>query len=270
MPLYRADPKDGVAWVTGASSGIGRAVALALAREGYTVAATARTEEKLASLAEEASGLAGRVLPFRGDVTNDAVMAALVERIEKEAGRIVLAVFNAGNYLPTKGERLDVANFRNSFDINVLGVINGLVPVVERMRASGRGQVAIVASVTAYFGWPASAAYGATKAALNNIAEGLKYDFDKLNIRIQVMNPGFVDTPLTKKNKFNMPSVMPVDRAAKRIVGALRSGGFETTFPRRFTWLLKLLRILPQPLRYWYINRVTGWGKRPIATGKRN
>jgi NAD(P)-dependent dehydrogenase (short-subunit alcohol dehydrogenase family) len=269
MPLYRANPRDGVAWVTGASSGIGRALALELARRGYTVAATARTEERLATLAEEAAGLSGRVLPFPCDVTQADDMAALVARMEAEAGPVVLGVFNAGNYLPIKGERLDIANFRNSFDINVLGVVNGLVPVVETMQSRGRGQIAIVASVTAYFGWPTAAAYGATKAALNNMAESLKYDFDKLGIRIQVINPGFVDTPLTKKNDFDMPAIMPVEKAVARLADALETCGFETTFPRRFTWALKLLRILPQPLRFWFINRISGWHKRPISRGKR-
>lgn len=270
MPLYRASPRDGIAWVTGASSGIGRALSLELARRGYTVAATARTEEKLNSLAQEASGLAGRVVPFACDVTQAAAMAALVGRIEAEAGPIVLAVFNAGNYLPAKGGRLEVGNFRNSYEINVFGVIHGLVPLVEQMRARGSGQIAIVASVTAYFGWPTAGAYGATKAALNNMAEALKYDLDRLNIRIQIINPGFVSTPLTGKNDFRMPAVMPVERAVTRLADALERGGFETTFPRRLTWLLKFLRILPQPVRFWFINRVTGWDKRPMPGARRS
>lgn len=269
MPLYRADPRDGVAWVTGASTGIGRALALRLAGEGYTVAATARSAENLASLAEEASGLTGRVVAFPGDVTDEQAMAALVERIERNAGDIVLAVFNAGTYLATRGERLNLPNFKNTFELNLLGVVNCLAPLTERMRERGRGQIAFVASVTAYFGWPAAAAYGASKAALNNMAEALKFDFDKMNIRIQVINPGFVDTPLTQKNSFRMPALMPVERAAERLAAALRSGGFECSFPRRFTWLLKLLRLLPQPLRFRFINRVTGWDRRPLSTGKR-
>jgi NAD(P)-dependent dehydrogenase (short-subunit alcohol dehydrogenase family) len=101
------------------------------------------------------------------------------------------------------------------------------------------------------------------------MAEALKFDFDKLDIRIQVINPGFVDTPLTRKNTFQMPALMQVDEAAAKLADALRTGGFENTFPRRFTWFLKLLRILPQPLRFWLINRMTGWHKRPLATDKR-
>ena len=191
MPLYRASPKDGVAWITGASTGIGRALSLVLAREGYTVAATARDEVNLVSLADEAAALPGRIVAYllRRDATPTA-MAALVERIEAENGTIALAIFNAGNYFPTRGERLDVLNFTRTFEVNLFGVVNGLVPLVERMRERGCGHIVVVASVTSYFGWPATAAYGASKAALNNIAEALKYDFDKLNIRIQVMNPG--------------------------------------------------------------------------------
>jgi NAD(P)-dependent dehydrogenase (short-subunit alcohol dehydrogenase family) len=269
MALYRASPKDGVAWITGASTGIGRALSLALAREGYTVAATARDEHNLASLVEEAAGLAGRVVPFACDVREEAAMAELVTRIERESGPIALAIFNAGNYFPTRGERLEVFNFARSFEINLFGTLNGLVPAVDSMRERGHGHVVVVASVTSYFGWPSAAAYGATKAALNNIAEALKYDFDKLDIRIQVMNPGFIDTPLTAKNNFAMPALMPADRAAARMAAALKTGGFETTFPHRFTWFLKLLRVLPQPLRFWFINRATGWNKRKIMSGKR-
>ena len=262
MALYRAKPKDGVAWITGASTGIGRALALDLAREGYIVAVTARDEENLTALSMEAAGLAGRIVSFPCDVTDEAGMERTVAEIEEKAGPLVLAIFNAGNYFPTRPQRLEALNFSRTFEVNVMGVIYGLVPSLDRMRERKRGHVVIVGSVTSYFGWPATAAYGGSKAALFNLAEGLKYDFDKMNIRIQVMNPGFIDTPLTRKQGFAMPAMMPVDRASRRIAGALKSGGFETTFPRRFTWILKLLRILPQPLRFWFINRVTGWHKR--------
>lgn len=269
MALYRAEPKDGIAWVTGASTGIGRALALDLAREGYQVAATARSEDKLVALAQEAEGLPGRIMPFPGDVADERAMARIVDTIERSAGPIVLAVFNAGKYFQTRGEKLNAENFVRTYEINLFGVIHGLVPSVERMRERGYGHVAIVASVSSYFGWPSTAAYGASKAALNNMAESLKYDFDRMNIRIQVINPGFIDTPLTEKNAFPMPALMKVDDAARRMLKGLKSGGFEVTFPHRFTWFLKLLRICPQPLRFWFINKATGWGKRPAQAGKK-
>jgi NAD(P)-dependent dehydrogenase (short-subunit alcohol dehydrogenase family) len=266
MTTFRASPNGGAAWVTGGSKGIGRELVLALAREGYMVAATARGREDLEEVARAAHGLPGTVFAFPGDVTDPAAMEATVAAIEDKVGPIALAVFNAGNYFPTKGERLDVANFVKTYEVNVFGVVNGLVPVVRRMQERRRGHVAIVGSVSSYFGWPTTAAYGATKAALNNMAESLKYDFDRMNIRIQMINPGFIDTPLTSKNSFAMPALMAPEKAAARIVAGLRSGGFEMTFPRRFTWFLKFLRILPQPIRYAFINRVTGWHKRPLST----
>jgi NAD(P)-dependent dehydrogenase (short-subunit alcohol dehydrogenase family) len=261
MALYRASAKDGVAWITGASTGIGRALALDLAREGYTVAATARDEDNLATLVDEAKDLPGRILSFTCDVSDEAAMAAVVESLERDTGPIVLSIFNAGNYFPTRAQRLDVLNFSRTFEVNLMGVIYGLVPSVEKMRERGRGHLVIVGSVTSYFGWPATAAYGASKAALHNLAEGLKYDLDKMNIRIQVMNPGFVDTPMTRKTGTRMPALISVEEASRQIVAGMKSGRFETTFPRRFTWFLKLLRILPQPLRFWFINRATGWDK---------
>jgi short-subunit dehydrogenase len=268
--LYRANPKDGVAWITGASTGIGRALARDLAAEGYTVAATSRDEERLASLVEETAGLPGKIMSFPCDVTEQSGMEETVARIEREAGEIVLCVFNAGNYFPTRGERLDALNIVKTFELNLFGVIYGLVPVVDRMRLRGRGQIALVGSASAYFGWPSAAAYGGSKAALNNMAEALKHDFDKMNIRLQIINPGFVDTPLTERNQLTVPAMISVDDASRRMARAFRSGGFETSFPCRFIVMLKLLRILPFFVRYPFVHKMTGWKKRPMAACRRS
>ncbi|MGD9916255.1 MAG: SDR family NAD(P)-dependent oxidoreductase [Rhizobiaceae bacterium] len=264
MSLYRADPKDGICWLTGASTGIGHALALDLVRAGYTVAATARGADKLAELAQQAKAGPGRVVPFPADVTDREAMAATIAAVEAQLGPIALAIFNAGNYFPTRGDDLSVDNFVKTFEVNLFGAVNGLVPVVRAMRRHGRGHVVLVGSVSSYFGLPSASAYGASKAAINNMAQSLRHDLDKMNIRIQVMNPGFVDTPLTEKNDFAMPALMPVDRAAARMLAGIRSGGFEVTFPRRFTWLLKVIRILPQPLRHFLVNRGTGWNRRKL------
>ncbi len=270
MGLYRAGPTDGVAWITGASTGIGRALAVDLARRGYTVAVTSRDKERLEELAEEASGLAGGILSYPGDVADEAAMAEIVDAIERDAGPLALAVFNAGVFYPTRVERMQASNFVRTYEVNVLGVIYGLVPTVARMRSRRRGQIAIIGSVTAFSGWPSAAAYGSSKAALNHLAESLKYDLDKLNIRIQVINPGFVETTLTEKVSFRMPFLMPIDRAVERLSRALSYGGFETSFPRRLSVALRLLSILPQPLRFALVNRLTGWDRRPVADGKRD
>lgn len=264
MGTYRADPVHGVAWLTGGSTGIGRAVAVQLASEGYTVAVTARPEESIESLIGETASMQGRVLSFPCDVTDEAGMAVVVASIERDVGPIVLAIFNAGRYLATAGENLNVDNFRQTYAVNVFGVINGMVPVVERMRYRSRGHIVLIGSVAAYFGWPTTAAYGATKAALNNMAEALKYDFDKMNIRIQVMNPGFVDTPLTAKNPLKMYALMTVDQASTRICRAIRTGGFEVAFPRRLAWGLKLLRVMPRGFTEFVIDAATLWKARPL------
>jgi NAD(P)-dependent dehydrogenase (short-subunit alcohol dehydrogenase family) len=262
MELYRAQPKDGIAWVTGASSGIGRHLALDLARQGYLVAATARSEDKLAELVAASSGLKGRIVPFACDVTDEAAMLETIDAIEAELGPVVLAVFNAGAYFPTRGYALETANFTKTYQVNVFGVIHGLVPVVKHMEARGRGHVAIIGSASAYGGLPFAAAYGASKAALNNMAEALKFDLDRMNIRIQIFNPGFIDTPFTKNNKFMMPALMPVEKASDRIVQGLERGGFEVTFPRRFTWFLKLINLLPHPIYFWFMSWTMGRRKK--------
>jgi NAD(P)-dependent dehydrogenase (short-subunit alcohol dehydrogenase family) len=262
MSLYRARPQDGVAWITGASTGIGRQVALDLATQGYTVAATARGEDRLAALCSDAAGLAGRILPFPADVTDQAAMADAVAAIEQELGPIVLCIFNAGNYFPVRGAEPKPETFVKTYQINVFGVVNGLAPVLARMKARGHGQIAITASVSGYGGLPMASAYGASKAALNNMAAALKFDLDLINIRIQIINPGFIDTPLTEKNDFPMPALMPVDRASQRIVAGLASGGFEITFPRRLSWVLKAANKLPYWLYFPLMARAMGWDRR--------
>lgn len=266
MALYRANPKDGIAWITGASTGIGRQLALDLARQGYAVAVTARDAEQFPSLLAAAAGAPGRIVPYPCDVTDEQGMERTVASIERDVGPIVLAVFNAGTYLPTHGERLETYNFQATFRINVMGVIHGLVPVSDRMRDRGFGQIAIVGSVTSYFGLPSAAAYGGSKAALNSIAQSLRYDFDKLNIRIQMVNPGFVATPLTAKNRFAMPGLMSVENASARMVAGFRTGGFEITFPRRLSWALKAGLYLPSGLYYRIIRKMTGWDKRKFGS----
>lgn len=267
MDLYRVKPGDGIVWITGASSGIGRELALEMARRGYTVAVTARSKDKLAELKEQSTALAGAIHAFAGDVTDRKAMAELVSDIESAHGPMTMAIFNAGNYYPTAGEALDLDAFEKTYQINMFGVLYGLVPVVERMKAHGRGQVVLVASVSGYSGLPAASAYGASKAAINNMAESLKFDFDKMNIRIQVVNPGFIDTPLTEKNDFAMPALMPVDKAVDRMIRGFEDGRFEITMPRRFTYVLKFLRMLPHPVYFALMSRAMGWRDRKLDFG---
>jgi NAD(P)-dependent dehydrogenase (short-subunit alcohol dehydrogenase family) len=196
-----------------------------------------------------------------GDVTDEAGMAALVETIERIHGPIALAFFNAGVAPYTRAGALDVDAFRQALNVNVLGAANGLAPVLARMGARKKGQVAVNASVAGYRGLPKAAAYGASKAAAIHLCEALKFDCDNLGITMQVVNPGFIDTPLTRKNDFPMPFLMSMDDAARRVVDGFERGRFEIIFPRRLAFILKIMRLLPYAWYFPLVARQTGWNK---------
>ncbi|HSO48316.1 MAG TPA: SDR family NAD(P)-dependent oxidoreductase, partial [Rhizobiaceae bacterium] len=183
MTLYRARPADGAAWITGASEGLGRALALRMASQGWTVYASARSADKLDALSAYFSG-PGKIISLPLDVTDREANANAVETITRDGGKLALAVFNAGNFFPVRAFKLDHDAFDKSLAINLTGVINGLVPAIEAMKLQGFGQLALVASSAGYGGLPKSAAYGASKAGLINLAASLKFDLDTMNIRI--------------------------------------------------------------------------------------
>lgn len=239
-----ARASEGVAWITGASSGIGAQLALELAQRGWVVAVTARDRKRLKAVCESHE----HIHAFSGDVTDRAAIARLVGRIEAKHGPIALAVLNAGIYLPTEFPEFSADIFDQSFNVNVGGVVNGLACILPRMRLRAAGQVAIVSSVAGFGGLPTSAAYGATKAALNNMAEALAMEMAGEGILINLITPGFVDTPATESNKFAMPFILPVDQAAKRIADGLARGDFLIAFPRRFVMILRLINLLPRNL----------------------
>ncbi len=242
--MYRADPRDGIAWITGASSGIGRAVALELARRGYKVAATARRARELKDLAAQSP----KILAFPGDVTDRASMAQLVEEIESLHGQIVLAFINAGVYFISERDGFSADVVWRTFEINVGGTVNCLDPVLAAMKQRGRGQIALTSSLAGYGGIRGSLAYGSTKAALIYMAEALKLTYEQAGLTIQIVNPGFVHTGMTAQNNFKMPLIMDADRAAKIICNGFERSGFEIVFPRRLAYLFKAVCLLPYPL----------------------
>lgn len=253
--MYRASPADGIAWIAGASSGIGRAVALELARRGYRVAVTARRADALEALSAEAAAAGLRIDAFAGDVTDRDAMAALLERIEREAGPVALAMLNAGNFYRDPEGVWGGDGFRRTMALNFDGVLNGLEPLIPRMKGRGRGQIAVVASVAGYGGLPGAAAYCASKAALIAACESMHPQLTRDAIHLQVICPGFVRTPLTEKNKTPMPFIMPAEEAARRICAGFERNGFEIAFPRRLVWLLKALNMLPYPAYFWIVGR---------------
>jgi NAD(P)-dependent dehydrogenase (short-subunit alcohol dehydrogenase family) len=240
----------GPIWITGAGRGIGRALALRLAREGLTVIASARTGEDLDALVRDAESLPGRILPEPLDVTDRAACAEALARIEAAEGLPEIVVLNAGSHQPMPAARFDAAVFDRLFALNVGGVVNTLAAVVPRFVERRRGRIAVVASVAGYVGLPTAAAYSGTKAGLIALCESMRPELAQFGVTVQVISPGFVKTPLTDRNEFPMPFLMEADAAADRIAKGLESGRFEITFPRRLSWLLKVLRVLPHPLKF--------------------
>lgn len=245
-----------LAWVTGASEGIGRALVLELVLRGHRVAASARNATRLQELAAEAPE--GAIIPVPLDVTDRAAVEAAFHDIEANHGAVSLAVLNAGIYTPMRAVDFDVGVCRQTIDVNLNGVIHGLGPVLPAMIARRSGRIALVASVAGYGGLPKSMSYGASKAALINLAESLRLDCEPLGVVIQVVNPGFVETRATAVNDFAMPALMTPEAAAKRIADGFASDRFEIVFPRRFTTVLKLINLLPYSLYFPLVRRFTG------------
>lgn len=247
-------PADGAAWVTGASSGIGRATAMRLANEGWTVWASARRAEQLDEMAAQNAN----IRPLVGDVTDPVAMTNAVKEITSHSP-LALAILNAGAYHPMRAQTFSAETARGTFDVNLNGVVNSLEPVMAHMIARGDGHIAITASVAGYRGLPRAAAYSASKAALIAMAEALAFDLIDLNVRISVINPGFVKSEATAQNTHRMPFLLETDDAAKRIVEGLKAPGFEIAFPRRFAVLLRTIGALPNRWYFGVMRKLMGW-----------
>lgn len=240
-------------WITGASQGIGRELAIHLARQGSRVACSARSADVLKEMQDSHE----RVLALPLDVTDASAMVRAVNDIERAQGPLDLAVFNAGVYEPLPGGVADPQVFREHMQVNYLGVVNALMAVLPGMRQRRSGELAIVGSVAGYRGLPKSAAYGPTKAALINLAESLRLELRGSGVDLRLINPGFVDTRLTVKNDFHMPSMLTPEEAARRIIRGLQGRSFEIAFPRGFVAWMKLARLLPYRVYFPLIGRLT-------------
>ena len=261
--MFRADPQSGVAWVTGASSGVGRAVALELARRGYTVAATSNAPLDLDVVAAEAPR---KIFAFAADMTRPDDMAESVARIEAAHGPIALAFLNAGGQFQEDSGDFDADLFRRTVDLNLTGTANCLAPLLRAMRARGRGQIAINGSSAGYGGMPEAISYGASKAALIHLAESLCLVCEPQNVMVQLVSLGFVRTALTDLNRFPMPFMMRPEQAARRICDGFARAGFEIVVPRRLIWNLKAWRHLPYSAYFAIVRATTSERVRRLPT----
>ncbi len=240
-------------WLVGASSGIGAALATLLLERGARVALSSRSRDALDALVAGH----GDALVLPADVTDADGLAAAHAQILAAWGGVDLAIFNAGTHESMRAWELDLAKAKTLIDTNLKGVLNGLAAALPDMLAQKSGAVAVVASVAGYAGLPTSLVYGATKAALINLAETLYLDLAPKGLGVHLICPGFVATPLTAKNAFAMPALIPATQAAHEIVAGLERGEFEIHFPKRFTRLVKLLRLLPYRWYFWLVHKGT-------------
>lgn len=246
-------PQHGCAWITGASSGIGAALAKEMVSRGWTVAISARREDELNTLAATHEGLK----PFVCDVTDREAMARTAADIEAAHGPIALGIMNAGIYLPTALPDFDATLFDRTFDVNLGGVVNGLAALVPAMVSRGAGHICFVSSVTGFGGLGTSAAYGASKAGLLNMSESLAMDLRASNVHVSAVAPGFVRTPATDANAFPMPFIIEAEEAARRIADGIAKNKVLIAFPKRFTFLLRLINLLPRGLYVKLVGKVT-------------
>ena len=194
---------------------------------------------------------------FPLDVTDQAAVVRTVAAIEQAFGGIDVAILNAGGHLPGSGARFDGRQYVDIMTLNYFGVVHGIAAVLPGMLVRGRGYIAGVASIAGYRALPAAGAYGASKAALIHMLDSIRFDLEPRGIRVSVVCPGFIRTPLTDRNRFPMPFLMPLEPAVEAIVRGLEQERREIHFPKILSWTLKLLRILPYPLYQWIIRRAT-------------
>lgn len=237
-------------WITGASSGIGRELALRFARMGCTVAASARSQEKLAELEQ----ISPNIKAFPLDVEDATAAQATFAAIESALGPVDLAVLNAGIWQPMIVSDFSAERAKQSVSVNYFGVLHAMEPAMAAFAARGRGHLALMSSVAGYRGLMKGAAYCPTKAALNSLSEALYPHLLRKGVKLTVICPGYVKTPMTDVNTFPMPFIIPVEEAVDIIVDGLKREKYEIVFPWKMMLLMKSLRAMPHRLFFWLVN----------------
>lgn len=239
-----------VIWITGASSGIGRSLALKFANNGWMVAASARRENLLQELHNENENIHS----FPLDVTNSEQCKAVFDNIIKKFENIEICVFGTGIHDPKSEKYFNLVKIRKIMEVNYFGTMNSINSIYGYFNAKKSGQISIISSVAGYRGLPAAGAYCASKSALTSFTESLHFEMKRINVRVSLISPGFIKTPMTDQNDFPMPMIKSPEFAADQIYnGLIKNKGFEIHFPKAFTFMMKILRILPSS---WYFKLV--------------
>ena len=231
-----------VIWITGGSSGIGKALAYKFANEGWQVALSARREELL----NEISRSNNNIHSFPLDVLNVEKCKEVFNKIVSKFKNIDIAVFSTGIHDPNSERKLNLESIRKIMETNFFGTINSVNSVYNYFKDKKSGHISIVSSVAGYRGLPMAGAYCASKSALISYAESLYFEMKRFNVRVSVVNPGFIKTPMTDQNPFPMPMIVSAEFAAEEMFkGLTKSNSFENHFPKKFTFIMKILKIMP-------------------------
>lgn len=229
-------------WIVGASEGLGRALAQALDRDGARLIVSARGGDRLAALA----GTLRNATPLVMDVCDSDAVARAVQA----AGALDGVIYCAGQYTPLKAQNWDAAAVEAMCEVNFLGALRLLGHLVPRFAAENRGHIVLIGSLAGFRGLPGAIGYGASKCALMHLGENLDADLRGTDVRIQIVNPGFIKTRLTDKNDFRMPFIQTPEQAAGQVVKAMRGRRFSTSFPAPFSWQFRVGRFLPRGVFY--------------------
>ena len=236
-----------IIWITGASSGIGKALAIKFAENDWIVAASARRE----NLLKELKQINQNIHPFPLDVTEIDKCKSTAKNIKDQFGSMDICVFGTGMHDPKSEKKFNLSKIREIMEVNYFGTMNSINSIYEYFTEKKDGQISIISSVAGYRGLPAAGAYCASKAALTSFAESLNFDMQSKNVRVSLISPGFIKTPMTDQNDFPMPMIKSPEFAANEIYkGLTKKKGFEIHFPKAFTYFLKFLQILPSSLYF--------------------
>ena len=246
-------------WITGGSTGIGKALAIKFASKGWNVAISARRVELLNELSNSYENISG----FPLDVTNKEKCKDVFNEIKNKFQNVDICFFSTGTWDPKKEKNIDVEQMENVFKVNFFGTVNSIKAVEQYFRNKKNGIITIVSSIAGYRGLPNSTGYGPSKSALNNLAESLYFDFKRSNVRVCLVSPGFIKTPMTDKNDFKMPFLKTTEYAAEKIYdGLVKKNVFEIHFPKSLTLILKILSFLPNKMYFGLIGKMTKYQKK--------
>ncbi|MEG6507448.1 SDR family NAD(P)-dependent oxidoreductase [Methyloligella sp. 2.7D] len=235
-----------VAWITGASGAICGELAQRLAASGVKIAATARPSERLTELAEAHANITA----YPADMRDPAELKRCVEKIEAELGPIDLMIAGAGMYEPFDVHAIDLEGFADTMELNVTGLMNTIAAVLPAMLARRSGHVTLMGSLFGYSGWPGNGGYGASKAAVINLAESLKLELKGTGVDLTLVSPGFVNTNLNASYKGKKHFVMSPQRCAKQILKRLDRRPYEIAFPIQVALFLKFARAMPHAIGF--------------------